>query len=155
MCSLSDRGTSDATAFTLPLMWIDILRSALFAHDLWDFSRVPSQEVHPDPEEHAALARLRERMTAEILPLYASMGVALDPKDNPAVFARRSTLTAALSFTPAELAIIHRALELAEREFAGNMYDFSLVTPGGISWYPVTDEDLQACREAFGRFLAG
>jgi len=135
----------------LPLKWIDIIRAALFALEQWTFEHVPREETSLDPSESSALEQLGDRLTAEILPLHQRLGVALDPDNNREVFRRRATLSAALELSAAELALIHRALTLCEREFDWSIKEFCMVTPGGLSWYPVTAEDLRACREEIGR----
>lgn len=131
-------------------LYIDILRSTLFAVLQWDFEQI---ETHGfDKKEIERIEFLGDKLHKQVQSQYEKKGVHLQRNLDllPKIFCLRKKIKVCVSIDSTELLLAIRAIDVIEKEFKDDIFEFMTVTPGGLDWYNdkkgISLQDIHDCR---------
>ncbi len=133
---------------------IDILRSILFAVLHWDFEQIDTHGF--DSKEFDKIDCLEEKLHKQVQSQYEELGVHLRQGFDllRKVFRQRKKIKVQISLSSTELSLSIRAIDVIEMEFKDDIFEFMIITPGGLGWYNhdsdvkgITLQDIHDCRD--------
>ncbi len=131
-------------------LYIDILRSTLFAVLQWDFEQIDTHGFNP--KEIDRIEFLGDKLHKQVHSQYEKQGVHLRRNLDllPKIFCLRKKIKVRVSLDSIELLLAIRAIDVIEMEFKDDIFEFMTVTPGGLGWYNdkkgISLQDLHDCR---------
>ncbi len=131
-------------------IYIDILRSTLFAVLQWDFEQIDTHGF--DAKEIERIEFLCDKLHKQVQSQYVKQGVHLRRNLDllPKIFCLRKKIKVNVSLDSTDLILAIRALDVIEMEFKDDIFEFMTVTPGGLGWYNdkkrISLQDIHDCR---------
>ncbi len=130
-------------------IYIDILRSSIFAVIHWDFEQIDTHGF--DSKQIGVIKSLGDKLYKQVQSQYKALSVHLRQNvDLHKIFCLRKTITVQISINPIELPLAIRTIDVIEMEFKNNIIEFMTVTPGGLDWHNdgkgISLQDIHDCR---------